>query len=447
MKLTLVKPNIGTKNGKKYRDIASMEPYALAVIAGATPSDIEIQMFDDRIEEIDYDVPTDLAAITVGTYTAKRAYQIADQYRARGVPVVLGGFHASLIPDEASKHADSVVVGEAEPVWKNVLDDLRAGKLKKIYQAGFKCNLAGLRPDRSIYNNKKYIPVTLTHFSRGCPYQCTFCPDGALYEGSIRYRSVTDVVNDIAAQSREFIFFVDTNISANKQKLKELLRAIAPLKIKWFSQADINIARDDELLKLLPKSGCSGLVVGFETLNMENLKMMNKTQNVKVFDRYDELVSKIHDHGICMWGSFLLGYDSDTLDSFRYTLDFALKHKFFLAAFNPLIPFFGTPIYSQLEKEKRLLYDRWWIDSSYRFGLPLYQPKNMTPEQLYDGCADTLRKFTAFSSIFKRSANFKANLKSFFNFKAYFIYNLLYKREFEKKYLLKLGYENDGDNI
>jgi len=445
MKLTLIRPNMGSKDGKKYRDIASMEPYVLAVIAGLTPPGIEIQMFDDRVEEIDYDAPTDLVGITVEVFTAKRAYRIAKQYRARGVPVVMGGFHASLLPEEVSGHADAVVVGEAEPVWKTVLDDFRSGKLKKIYKSGFKCDLQGYQPDRSIFKNKKYVPITLTHFSRGCPYRCTFCPDASLYKGNIRFRNAADVVEDIARQPRNFIFFVDNNISANRKKFKELLRAITPLKVKWVSQADINVAEDDELLKLMNESGCGGLVLGFETLDINNLNLMSKPQNIKSFSKYDELIAKIHDHGICIWGAFLLGYDSDTLDTFRSTLDFALEHKLFLAAFNALIPFYGTPIYTQLKKEKRLLYKKWWLDPNYRFGLPLYQPKHMAPEQLTEGCVAAIMKFTGAVNVLKRSTNFKANLRSFYNLQAFFGYNYLYRREFKQKYLVTLGYEESGE--
>ena len=441
MKLTLIRPNIGSKNGRKYKEAACMEPYALAVVAGVTPPDVEIEMIDNRLEEIDYDSPTDLVAITLETYTAKRAYQIAKHYKDRNVPVIMGGFHVSSIPEEAAKHADAIVAGEVEPIWETVIDDFKAGKLKKIYQTGYTCEMKGYLPNRSIFKGKKYTPMTLTHFTRGCPYRCTFCPDARLYKGGIRFRHIPDVIRDIESQSRELIFFVDNNISANKEKFKEFLREITPLKIKWASQADINVAQDEELIKLMKKSGCWGLVIGFETLNFENLTDMNKPQNIKVFSRYDELIQKLHDNGISIWAALIVGYDSDTPDTFRYMLDFTMKHKFLFVGFNPLVPYFGTPVYNQFKKDNRLLMDNWWLDPNYRYDDVVFQPKHMTPEQLRDGCIDMRKKFSSSMNIIKRAIANRKNLKETFDWKTLLSHAMLFKSDVENKQSVSLGYE------
>ncbi|MCP4156835.1 MAG: B12-binding domain-containing radical SAM protein [bacterium] len=440
MKLTLIRPGIGSKkNGLEYEEIGAMEPYALALIAGLTPPDVEVKLVDDRMETINFDEETNLVAINVETFTAKRAYRIAREFRERDIPVIMGGFHASMLPDEALEHADSVVAGEAEPVWETVISDFRAGKLKRIYESGFKCDMSGYKPDRSIYKDKKYLPITLTHFSRGCPYRCTFCPDATLYEGRLRFRPVEDVVADIESQDRDFVFFVDNNITTNRKRFKELLIAIEPLKVKWISQGDINMGQDEEMLKLMKKSGCLGLVIGIETLDFNNLSMMNKPQNISSFARYDDLIKRIHWNGISIWAAFLLGYDSDTTETFQRVLDFALKHKFFIAGFNPLIPYCGTPIYEQLKSEGRLLYDKWWLDPNFRFGDVVYRPRNMLPEQLMKGVVEMRDDFDKPFSILKRASNFRSNLRNIFKMGLFAKYSALLKEELRNKHQLELG--------
>ncbi len=390
-------------------------------------------MYDERLEEIDYDEKTDLVAITVETFTAKRAYAISSRFRERGIPVVLGGFHASLIPEEAKQHADSVVIGEAEPIFNTVLEDFQNNRLKPIYNSGYKSDLVGHRSNRSIFKGKKYLPITLTHFSRGCPYSCSYCPDAVLYGGKIRFRSIEDVVADIESQENELVFFVDNSITYNKENLKALLRAITPLKIKWISQADISVAQDNELLQLMVNSGCFGLVVGFESLSEGNLRQMRKSPNLPLLSQYSSLVKRIHGYGISMWAAFLLGYDSDTKDSIKETLDFALKHKFFFAAFNQLIPYYGTPIYKFLEQEKRLLFDKWWLDDNYRFNQTAYIPKNMSAQDLSDECSKARQIYNSGMNMLFRAGNIKADLNNIQKFSLFFKYASIFKKEIQNK--------------
>jgi radical SAM superfamily enzyme YgiQ (UPF0313 family) len=433
MKITLIRPNMGRRKGQDYKDLGSMEPYALAVLAGVIPKDIEVRMYDDRLDEIDYDEKTDLVAMTVETFTAKRAYAISGQFRDRGVPVVMGGFHPSLIPEEAKEHADSVVVGEAEPVFNTILDDFKNGRLKPLYNPGFQCDLSGYRANRDIFKGKRYLPITLTHFSRGCPYSCSYCPDAVLYGGRIRFRRIEDVIADIEGQENSLVFFVDNNITHNKEKLKTFLKAIIPLKISWISQADINVAQDVDLLKLMVKSGCFGLVLGFETLSAENLRQMHKTPNIPLLSRYDMLVKRIHDHGIGIWAAFLLGYDYDTKDTTKRVLDFALKHKFFFSAFNQLIPYYGTPIYNFLKQEKRLLFEKWWLDDNYRFNQAAFMPKNMSAQELSQECLKARLTFNSYSNILRRATNINANIRNWHKLAVFFRYTYLFKKEIKNK--------------
>lgn len=433
MKITLVRPNMGVRKGQDYQDLGSMEPYALAILAGVVPKGIDIQVFDDRIDEIDYNQKTDLVAISVETFTAKRAYAIAQKYRERKIPVVLGGFHPSLVPDEAKQFADSVVVGEAEPIMGNILDDFKNGQLKPFYYPGFQNVLSGYKANRDIFIGKKYLPITLTHFSRGCPYSCSYCPDATLYGGRIRFRPVKDVIEDIETQTKKLIFFVDNNITYDKQRLKELLKAITPLKINWISQADINVAQDEELLDLMVKSGCFGLVVGFETLSGGNLQQMNKVPNIPLLSHYDELVGRIHGHGISIWAAFLLGYDHDTKDTIKLTVDFAIKHKYFFAAFNHLIPYYGTPIYNNLKKENRLLFDKWWLDNDFKFGQVAFKPRNMSAQELSEECLKAREAFNSYTNIISRATNMSANLRSLQKAVLFFKYTYLFKKEIKNK--------------
>jgi radical SAM superfamily enzyme YgiQ (UPF0313 family) len=241
-------------------------------------------------------------------------------------------------------------------------------------------------------------------------------------------------LDDIKKQQRKLIFFVDNNISYNKIEFTRLLKAITPLKINWVSQADINIGKDDKLLKLMYKSGCLGLVVGFESLSENNLKQMNKTINMHLLSKYDELIKRIHSNGLSMWAAFLLGYDYDTVETIKTTLDFALKHKFLFAAFNQLIPYYNTPIYDFLKREKRLIFDKWWIDPDYRFGQVTYLPHNMHPEELSKACQEARLTFNNNINITKRIIkNALVHYKDLSSILLFFKFMYSFKKEIKNK--------------
>jgi len=442
MRLTFIHPSIGRRAGiSKYIPTWQMEPLGVATLAGNTPTDIDVNFFDDRVESIDFDVETDLVAISVETYTAKRAYQIASEYRKRNIPVVMGGFHATLCPEEVSQYAEAVVIGEAELVWHDLLKDAERGTLKTYYQAGQRCPLVGIKADRSIYHGKRYLPVTLLETSRGCDFQCEFCAIQEVFNHKYLQRSVEDIVTEIKGLDRKrLFFFVDDNIASDIKQAKELLKALIPLKIRWVSQMSINAAHDEELLALLRAAGCLGVLIGFESLNSENLKRMNKSFN-EMDGGYEKALSNLRKYDLRLYITFVFGYDLDTPESFQESVDFAIKHRFYIGAFNHLTPFPGTPLYRRLETEGRLLYEKWWLDDDYSYNKLPFKPATLTALQVQDGCIQAREQFYRFSSIAKRSMN-KVNRSDLKMWASFFGINWAIRKEIHSRKHYPLGDEN-----
>ena len=443
MKLTLIKPNIGKMEDRLYVDEGRMEPLQLGVIAGLTPRDVDIELIDDRMESIPYDKHTDLVAITVETFTAKRAYEIAAEYRKRGVKVIMGGMHVNLIPEEVSLYADSIFLGDAETKWGEVIQDARNNKLKSVYKGEFGVIQPSILPRRDLFKGKGYLPLTLIQFSRGCTFNCNFCATSAYFNSCHYIRKIDEVLKEIEVSKKKFYFFVDDNIIANKKAAKELFRALIPMKIKWVSQGSIDMTQDKELLDLMIRSGCLGTVIGFESINKESLKFMNKIPNFDMTDQYKEQIEILRHYGLQTWAAFTLGHDTDTLDTIKRTVEFALENKFAFAAFNILTPYPGTPLYDNLRKQNRLLYDdKWWIHKDYRFNYATFKPKNMTPDQLTEACFKARSDFNSPMSIFKRAFDFKTNMRTPLKLGVYLAYNPLFRKEVFKKQGLQFGLED-----
>ncbi len=402
--LTLIHPCVGRRAGSRaYMHTWKMEPLPPALVSALTPPDVTRTFYDDRMEVIDYDRPTDLVAISVETYTAKRAYQIASEYRRRGVPVVMGGFHATLCPDEVARFADSVVVGEAETVFPEVIDDYRHGTQKQTYRSATRPDPSTVVPDRSLFRKKRYLPIKLIEFARGCTYRCDFCAVQSFHRATQTHRRVDQVVSELARIRRrgQLVFFIDDNMTSDIEAAKELMRALIPLKVRWVSQASIDVAFDDEALALMKRSGCQGILVGIESLDVTTLRQMSKGFNSRNGGPPAAL-ARFRKHGIRVYGTFVFGYDHDDESSFHRTLDFAQEQGLFIAAFNHITPFPGTPLYDRLQAENRLLMDPWWLDEDYRYGMVPFQPRNVSPERLADLCIDARRRFYSWSSIGRR---------------------------------------------
>lgn len=445
MKITLIKPTIGRREHSLYVDEGRMEPLTLGILAALTPPDVEVVLYDDRMESIAYDEPTDLVAITVEAYTARRAYEIAAEFRCRGVPVVMGGMHAVLIPEEVQQHADSLFLGDAEMLWAGMVEDARKGRLKARYDAPVgiaQINHCGknIFPRRDLYRGKGYLPMSLMQFSRGCRFACKFCAVSQYFDRRYYLRQIDDVVKEIAEQDLQFIFFVDDNIASDHRALVELCHALMPLKIGWISQASLDITKNISLMKVMQKSGCWGNVMGFESINPLSLKDARKSPNIKGFNHYQEETKILRDHGMQTWAAFTLGYDYDTVESIEQTVEFALKNRFAFAAYNILMPYPGTALYNQLAQEQRLLYEgRWWLHPAYRFNYAAFAPKLMTAEQLTQACHNARDHFNSIPSIIRRFSDIRMTLQSIRRVCSFWRYTLLFRKEVYKKHGMKFG--------
>ncbi len=441
MKVTFVKPNIGRMEHSLYVDHGRMEPLMLGILAALTPPDIEVCLYDDRMETVPFDEQTDLVAITVETFTARRAYEIADEYKKRGVPVVMGGMHATLIPEEVQKHCDSVFIGDAETLWAEVVADALRGQLKKFYSAPPGTGqTGGIKPRRDLFEGKGYLPVSLLQYSRGCSYSCSFCAVSSYFNRKHYIRRVDEVVEEIEAQERRLLFFVDDNIACDHNALKELCRELVPLKINWVSQAGIDVTHDGELLKLMAESGCIGNVIGFESIVPESLQSAGKSANLRNFNCYTEELKALRDHSMQTWAAFTLGYDTDTVDSIMATMDFALKNRFMFAAFNVLMPYPGTELYRKLQMKNRLLYHgKWWLHPEYRFNSAAFVPAGMTADELTDTCHRARKKFNSVPSMLYRFSDIRSNLKLLSWTAMFWKYTTLFRKEVYRKHSMRFG--------
>ncbi len=438
LKITFVLPAIGKKKGEKYLRSWKMEPLTLAVLKSLTPKRFATEFFDDRIELIDFDTETDIVALTLETYTAQRAYEIARRFKTRGKLIIMGGFHATLCPEETAKHCDILVKGNAEGLWSKVLEDVESGNFTPVYEGCASLDY-GL-PDRSIYADKmsRYLPVSLVETGRGCRHSCGFCCIQEYYGRTYYPRKISDIITEIKQCRHKTFFLVDDSIFSDKVFALELFTELKKLNIRWSTQITLDAARDEGLLKLMKESGCQMILIGFESIDEKNLRQMNKMW-LRNLGETDRLIDNVHRAGICIYASFVFGFDNDFEKNFEDTLAFARRHKFFVAAFNHLLAFPGTQVYADFKDRGRLRFERWWAAPDYQYGDTAFTPAQLTPQQLRDLCRKARKSFYRPAGIAARGlATFMRTKDPLINL-LFWWQNILFAFEVDNRFAIPVG--------
>jgi radical SAM superfamily enzyme YgiQ (UPF0313 family) len=370
------------------------------LLAALTPPEHEVTIQDESIAPLDFDEACDLVAVTAMTPLAPRGYEIADEYRRRGIQVVMGGMHPTWLPEEAITHCDAVIIGEADEIWAKVVRDAERGKLKRFYQQKGRTDLSRLPlPRRELLPPKGYFFENTIQTTRGCPFDCEFCSVTAIYGGTYRTRPIKEIEREIQSLRRAaaYIFFVDDNIVGDMRYARELFSMLSQYRLRWVSQGPISIAQNEKLVRLMAQGGCHGMFIGFESLSPENLALMGKKTN-KV-ERYEAGIKRFHDHGIGIHASFVFGYDYDDPSVFEGFIKFANRNKID-GAFLPLLtPFPGTRIHQRLKQEGRIITEDW---SQYDMATVVFRPKGMTVEELQEGFWWVNKEFYSVRSMARR---------------------------------------------
>lgn len=370
----------------KYRK-AFLPPLALAVLDGLTPDHHHVQLIDDIVEDIDFEGSYDLVGITAMTMQVERAYQIADAFRDRGVKVILGGMHPTVLPQEAKQHANSVVIGEADNIWEQVLEDCENNALKDFYQSESLPDLQKLvipkwdNLNLGIYAKRigSKMPTMPIFTTRGCPLGCKFCSVTKFFGKSLRVKPVSHVMKEIESTGAKEFFFVDDNITCKPAYARELFQALIRRNVKWVSQVSTTVMKNPDLIDLAAKAGCYGLLIGLESMSQLSLKTVNKGFN-KV-EHYEEMIARMNKNGIKPYLSFIFGFDEDTPDLIRHTVEFCERNKVGIAFFWILTPLPGTALFTEMEAAGRIEYENW---SMFDLTNVVFQPKNFSKQQLYD---------------------------------------------------------------
>ena len=411
-KLLLIQPSPYEKEGKV---IKKKKLYftglALPLLAALTPDDWETELIYEVIEDVPFDTDADLIGVSTMGHGVIRSIDIAKEYRRRGKSVILGGYMASIMPEEAVKYCDSLIIGDAELVWQQMLSDFENGKLKKTYEKPLEGNWYSTPSPRfDLLEGKNLGDFLPVQAGRGCPNSCSFCSVSCLYSGRYVKRPLPEVIRDIEqikSLGYKKILLLDDNIFSDRKYLDSLLDTLIKLDISWMSQCEITIGKDDELLEKLQKSGCTTLSFGLESISRESLISMDKGWAVPA--EYDSLIQNIRNHGIDVSTEMVVGGEGDTLESIRMTKDFIERNKISVPRFYILTPFPGTRFFDQIKEEGRLVNNDIY---SYDGTSAVYRPKNMTPDELTQAYWELYSELFTIKSIIKRNIFRKEMLKT-----------------------------------
>lgn len=399
MKILLISPAVS--HTKRTVKELMMPQLALYILEGLTPEEHEVKIIEEEVTPINFGEPCDLIGISCMTANAPRGYEVANEFRKRGKTVIMGGVHPTILPEEALLHADAVVVGEAEGVWEELLNDFSQGQLKQRYHNPAPDLSKYVKKDFSRLMKKRLFNIVPVMTTRGCPYNCDFCCVSDLYGKSIRHIPVENVVKDIQESGTRNFMFLDDNIIGHPRYAKQLFRALIPLKIKWVGQASISFLKETELLQLAADSGCRILFVGLESVNEESMKSLRKS--MKSNEELKATIKKIKKMGILIHASMIFGFDTDTPHVFRETVKFLIRAKISTVSFNILTPYPGTKTYDDLKSAGRLLTDNW---KYYDHNTVVFQPMNMTPLELQIGkIMARTRFYRLFSFLLRLTGN------------------------------------------
>lgn len=387
MKIALISPKgpLYRHKGGIFKKSLRYQPLTLTTLAALVPQELnaDISLYDEGIEDIPDALTADIVGLTVITGTAKRTYELAARFRAQGMTVILGGPHVTLMPEEAGQHADAICVGYAEDSWPQLLRDFHDGRLKREYRQAGDFSLD--RPDmpfalRDAFDSRNYLTQAVFEATRSCGHDCEFCVAPAAW-GRKQYQKPVDwVVRDIVQFGRKKLIFIDLNLVSDKDYAKALFTALVPLGVKWYGLSTVLIAHDRELMELMARSGCKGLLLGLETVMTQSLTDTKKQFNGSV--DYLELIKDLHRLNISVQGCFVFGLDHDRPDVFKNTVDFAIEAGIDLPRFAVLTPFPGTPLYHRLADAGRILTRDWELYDGQHV---VFQPKHMLPQELAAG--------------------------------------------------------------
>lgn len=371
-------------------------------IAALTPKNHTVEIINENYDDVDFDQNVDLVGLSCLTEAAPRVYQIADEFRERGKTVVIGGYHASALPVEAKQHADSVVIGEAELTWPQLLKDFEKDKLKAFYRANKEFDMSIVPPIRR--DLIKHMTITgAVQSTRGCPNRCEFCSITSFYNHGVKHRPINDVVEEIKAMPNKLFILHDPNLTVNPGYARKLFKELIGQKVRkgWKASGTVNVLAkiDDEFLKLARKSGCVEWFVGLESVRQASLNGAKKTFS-KV-ENFEKMIKRLHKHGMIVQGSIIFGFDEDTPDIFDTAIEKLNEWELDVLEIYMLTPFPGTPLFDRLEREGRILTREW---SRYNLKDVVFKPKHMTEKELYEGTRKVAKEFYKISLVIKRTA-------------------------------------------